>query len=647
MQELIAILFLLIICLAFWGYGAMILEWLSKQNDYGSGVAVAIGISAFILSCGYFELFHLASPFTFHIFLVIGILLSLAQLGKAYFINMKVPRVLLLQEQFQASNSKALLANCVGIFISVFCLFITLSYFYHLPLNQHDDFSGYLVLVKRILQEGYQGGDPFNDRSIEQGFGAGNYIIALLGSYLPATASHLADTGIGLILLILLTLNAHKRAHISTSFAFPLVCIVIWCAVIINAPIVNASPLIIAGGLFVATISFYIQSNYGERYFDHVLLALLLSSFLVLKGNYIIPVCATGLCIYLSRLTIARLNRTALEFAIFLGCMLLFTLPWLIANWQFAQTPFYPLLGHGLVTPNALGLASLDQFADAILALLPYYAILMSLLASLYRFKEALDQRLFFFIFSLSIVITLLSCALTMTSAGSLTRYSYVSLFGPMTFLALYVLFNLSLKEVVSKSRLHISSALIFITLIGFSVPQLLDTMKRSSRELIKVLIHSTSNMSHSLDVAREQLRINLLQNSLPLGSTVLLRLDTPFLIDFGRGKFHEMDWPGNVGPKPGVPYDQSPENLAQYLRDQGIQYIAYSYGNEALFSIKDPELVSRQNHPNPWIRTQAVRTFAVQKQLQNLGDQYSRVFDNGQDFVIDLSRRIIPQFAK
>ena len=103
----------------------------------------------------------------------------------------------------------------------------------------------------------------------------------------------------------------------------------------------------------------------------------------------------------------------------------------------------------------------------------------------------------------------------------------------------------------------------------------------------------------------------------------------------------------GNVGPKPGVPYDQPPEALAQYLREQGIRYVAYSYANEALFSIKDPELVSRQNHPNPWIRTQAVRTFAVQKQLQSLGDRYSRVFDNGQDFVIDLSQRAIPQIAK
>jgi hypothetical protein len=102
------------------------------------------------------------------------------------------------------------------------------------------------------------------------------------------------------------------------------------------------------------------------------------------------------------------------------------------------------------------------------------------------------------------------------------------------------------------------------------------------------------------------------------------------------------MDWPGNVGPKPGVPYDQPPEALAQYLREQGISYVAYSYANEALFSMKDSELASRRNHPNPWIRTQALRTFAVQNQLEILGKQYPRIFDNDRDFVINISKPIL-----
>ena len=633
MQELITSFRLIIICLAFWGYGASIQGWDSRTRQSDVGISLAIGLSVFIAWCGHLELLHLASRLAFKIFLAFGILLALAKLSKSI-------KSIFLSNYF--SNYK-ILHVVIGTSFCIACTFITVWYFYLLPLNQHDDFSGYLVLSKRILQEGFQGGDPFNDRSIEQGFGAGNYFIALINTFLPTAAAHLADAGIGLAVLILLSIDACRKSLTAHSIWLVLACILIWCAVVINAPIVNLSPLIIAGGLFIAIISFYIHSNYGAHYFDHVLLALLLSSFLVLKGNYVIPVCATIMCIYLSRLSIAKFHRTLLEVIIFSIFMLLFTMPWMVSNWQFSNTAFYPLLGHGLVTPNVVGMTSINQFLDSITDLIPFYIILLALLGVVHRFKIDLDRQFLFFITSLVVSIILLSCALTMTSAGSITRYSYVSLFGPTGFLALYILFNLPLPAVVKGYKKNTINLALLMVLIGFAVPQLLDTLKRSSRKVVRSITLPTTRIDSQFDFAKEQLRVNLLQSSLPPNSIILLRLDAPFLIDFTKQKFHIMDWPGNVGPKPGVPYDQSPEMLAQYFRKNGIQYIAYSYANEAFFSTNDDELVSRKNHPNPWVRTQAARTFEVQKQLQVLGDQYLRVFDNGQDFVIDLSKKPPP----
>lgn len=633
MQELLATFYLLIICLAFWGYGANILRWGSPMHQPDTGISLAVGLGIFIAWSGNLELLHMASPLSFKIFLALGLLLALAKLSK--------PIKLIAISNWHGKLESFWVV--LGALLCMAFIFITVWYFYRLPLNQHDDFSGYLVLAKRILQEGFQGGDPFNDRSIEQGFGAGNYLIALMSSFLPINAAHLADAGIGLVLLILLSIDAFRKSTGTHTFWLMFACIIIWCAVVINAPIVNTSPLIIAGGLFISIITLYIRSNYGARYFDHVLLALLLSSLLVLKGNYIIPVCATIMCIYLSRLSITKLHRAILEMGIFSISMLLFTLPWMVANWQFSNTAFYPLLGHGLVSPNAMVMADFDQFVDSITTLIPFYIILLALLGVIYRFKVDLDRRLVFFITSLVVSLILLSCALTMTSAGSLVRYSYVSLFGPSGFLALYILFTLSPKELMRGDRRNVINAIVLIVLFCFSLPQLLDTLKRSSRSLVKAISLPTTGITSLLDFPKEQLRVSLLQSSLPPKSTVLLRLDTPFLIDFTQQKFHVMDWPGNVGPKPGVPYDKPPEILAQYLRENGIQYIAYSYANEAFFPSSDEELVSRKNHLNPWIRTQATRTFEVQKQLQALGGQYPRIYDNGQDFVINLSGKISP----
>jgi len=641
MQELIATLLILIICLAFWGYGTLILKPSSLQKVRHLGISTAVGISVFIAWCGQLELFHLAGSAAFKAFFGIGILLSLLAivgsiLGRIDHDDISITK------SFSSSvirfSSKALaIALCSG------CLFITFSFFYHLALNQHDDYSGYLVLAKRILQEGFQGGDPFNDRSIEQGFGAGNYLIAYLNTFLPVRASHLADAGIGLALLILITFDAYRRSKAPYALSLFAIVIIVWCVVAIHSPIVNISPLLVAAGLFIAIISYYVQSNFAEQYFDHIVLALMLSSLLVLKGNYVIPVCATIVCIYLSRVTIIKPSRVFIELGIFSLCMLLFTMPWMIANWQFAKTPFYPLLGHGLVTPNALGLASFDLFADAILVLVPFYIILASLLFILYRFKEELDMRFLFFITTLSSFIIALSCALTMTSAGSLTRYSYVSLFGPIGFLTLFILFLITPKRVLSISKQSIAGGIVLIVLSSFAIPQFFYATKRGFRDITNVLVYSTRDNLGELSFVKNQQRFESLQNSIPLHSKVLVRLDLPFLLNFQNHRFHVMDWPGNVGPAPGVPFDQPPEALAQYLRGQGIDHIAYSYGNQALFSQDDPELASRINHPNPWIHTQALRTFAVQSQIESLGQQYPRIFDNGHDFVINISKTKAP----
>jgi hypothetical protein len=638
MQVLIAFLYLLIISISFWGYGSLVLDFRRQKIESSLSTPMAVGISIFILLFGFFEFFHKSSRLALVMFLVVGLIFSLSKMAKNYYQWASNRNINSDKIRLKLHNPKLLMSVSLCIFACIFFAYSIIHYFYHLPLNQHDDFSGYLVLSQRILQEGYQGADPFNDRSIEQGFGAGNYLIALLISVLPIAASHLADAGLGIFLLFLLIIDAFKKS--SKSIYLLLTWILLLYAVVLNAPIVNTSPLIIACGIFIVAINFFIHSSYGANYGDHILIALLLSTFLALKGNYIVPVCALSICIYLSRMQIVGLRIALLEMGIFLTCMLLFILPWMLVNLEFAGTPFYPLLGHGLVTKNALGIASFSQFIDSILTFLPFFIILISITAILNRYKKSIDPYFLFFITSLTICTILATCALSMTTAGSITRYSYVSIFGPIAFLAAYVSFNLCVKGFISPSRHSISNLLIIVALIFSVTPQLLDVIKRGYRITTNKIYKTVASDKKQLDFYNDRLRISALQNSIPPDCTVLLRLDTPFLIDFRKHKYHVMDWPGNVGPAPGFPFNQSPEDLAQYLRNQGIRCVAYSYGNEALFSIKDSELSSRRNHPNLWVRTQALRTFDVQKQLENLGYQYVRIFDNGEDFVIDLSQK-------
>jgi hypothetical protein len=228
-----------------------------------------------------------------------------------------------------------------------------------------------------------------------------------------------------------------------------------------------------------------------------------------------------------------------------------------------------------------------------------------------------------------------------MTSAGLFTRYSYVSLFGPSIFLLIYILFDTSPKIFIEDIRKSFIKILVLLVFATICLPQLLYGFKHAAKEIVKTFTHKSSHITQSIDLEKETVRIHALQAAMPKDSKVLLRVDMPFLADFSYQKVFVMDWPGNVGPAPGVPFSESPEVLASYLREQGIRYIIYSYKNEALFSAKNPELVDRINHPNPWIRTQTLRTFAVQSQIESLSRQYRVVYDNGQDFVLDLNTTV------
>jgi hypothetical protein len=572
---------------------------------------------------GYLELFKLAGPIFFNSFVTFGLLLYFCYL--IHFLS---------ENKFFIANFinklKSPLKFFFGGVISLVLIAITINYSLNLPLNTHDDFNGYLILTQRILQEGHQGADPFNDHSIEQGFGAGNFFLALFANFINISDLHIVDIGVGLILLFLIFMKLIKIQSKVLIISLLLV-------IFINSPIVNLTPLLIACGIYLISINFFIQSNYANKLIDYIALSLLLSCLLLLKGNYILPVMALSTCIFLTRIRGNGFKKSILEILLFSFLMILFTAPWMISNFRFSDTAFYPILGHGLVSPNALTLATGTQYFETALNLIPTYALLIALLSNIFASKNKANYHLTFFLSTLVLITITLSICLNLTSAGLFTRYYFVLFFGPVAFLSIYVINNYYSQKIYLKNyREHILEYFILFIILVIFIPTFAKAIKYTTKQLNKSIFE---HMSY--DFSDDYLRITSLQNKIPIGSKILFRLDMPFLGNFKTHNISVMDWPGNSGPYPGVPFTYEAESLAQYLRAQGIMYILYSYKNEALFSRKNPELFSRINHPNPWIRSQAIRTFAVQDQLESLSKTYRIVYDNGQDFVLDLNTTV------
>ena len=66
---------------------------------------------------------------------------------------------------------------------------------------------------------------------------------------------------------------------------------------------------------------------------------------------------------------------------------------------------------------------------------------------------------------------------------------------------------------------------------------------------------------------------------------------------------------------------------------------MAYSYAKEANFprSYIEPRLIPNDNK---WWENQALNTFEFQDSLQKLGESRKRIYDDGENFVIDLSSK-------
>jgi len=121
------------------------------------------------------------------------------------------------------------------------------------------------------------------------------------------------------------------------------------------------------------------------------------------------------------------------------------------------------------------------------------------------------------------------------------------------------------------------------------------------------------------------------LQQSVPPGVAILTRLDRPFLLDFKRNPVFLVDY-AEASPPPGMPYSKGGEALARYLIPLPVRYVAYSYSDEA-------ERRSAPAHDvvSPWMRNQLRYTDDFEDDLEELAKTRRRIYDDGNNFVLDL----------
>jgi len=512
--------------------------------------------------------------------------------------------------------------------------------------NWHDDLAAYFVFPKKMLQAGSLGPDPFSERRIVSSLGGNYFLHAFILSMLSVKNLNLIDPGLGTIIAVGLLIGYFKNKGTPKRAAVFLLLFFLLTPV----PRVNTTASVIPLVLFLSFFRTLDWEGLETSGFivNAFIIALLAAAICSLKSTFI-PTCAILFILSYFFYVIESKIKPKAVYEFFIATILVgaFLLPWMISMYQSSGTLLYPIFGKGyhgsvygsflppstgLTTSLAIRLLRYQLGRPYILSLL-----LLSIISFLSRPTKFVRRGA-----SLSISISAILGAPIMLVTARIPhpRYYYSYVFAAIIILMMLALSNIGEKD-NSKFKNYtavFTSVLIAGIILGhnwYSTQWWYSPRYQYSRSIQNI----KAGVANPPFIADEVVfRHTRMQQSIPEGEIVLARLAYPFLLDFGRNRIFIADWPGGASLPPGMPSFKGAEALADYLISKSIRYIAYSYGDEALFWKK--RFGKRVNQGHPRIRTEARHAFDFQDNLEQLGKTRKRIYDDGYVFVLDLLNR-------
>jgi hypothetical protein len=634
---LFAFIWGVVVFFALAGWGWLLGKFLLRKFSPDLAWLEALGLAFSTVVGGLLDLTGAISKTSVTIYLVLGLCLFAAWLfenGLSLFNNARI--------YFRSLWNKKTLAF-------LFCLVMAATIFkYTLAVspgnfNIHDDFQAYFVFPDKMLQTGHLGNDPFSERRMVSMLGGGYFLDTFITAQLGEKNLHLFDQGVMLLALLIIVWALARDVGVPKEHRLMLLLVVLF----IDQPVANITSLLAGTVLFLAMGRlFYL--TFREKavpvWARAVLAALITTGLISLKSNFVPAAGILFSLYYFFLFRDAKYNRrVVMEFFLSGLLVLLLLSPWMVSMYQSSGTLFYPLLGKGffhtvpgsLAAPNAQ-LFSLDGLARAVYSIQKVLIFALALLAGFYL-KSKPDNRTNFYGNLALLISSLLGLAAIIYATGAIDVYRYAFPFLLAAFLALATaaLSPASSQRYFSSVNLNMASVVFILVslVVGSGLAILLDQEKA---ELASLKFALTNQQLLTPVVAGQHLA---LQQAVPAGEIILARLDKNYLFDFKRNPVYIIDNPGGVSLPPGMPFFLGSEPLAQYFLSHNIRYLAYSYKNQANFNL---QLFGEALGPgiHPWVRSSVRQIFDFQGNLESLGQTRKRIYDDGNNFVLDLSQK-------
>ncbi len=618
--------------LSFIGFGWLVTTLLLNHKSFAIGTQAVFGVIVFLLVGGYLDFFKVVSPTSLLSVIGVGLLIFIYALSQNYRVTI---------DWFNAawrvikSNKQWALVLGLVLLLIIFRYALAVAFF---PFHTSDDYQGYLVFPEKMIQTGQLGNDPFSERRIVSSLG-GSY---LLSAAVLAVGSlknlHLIDHGLGVVMLLLVLIELLTQLKLRKWYAL----LVVLLVVLIPSPSGNVTSFFLAAAIFLALFRLV---YFKEKISDWRLLSVvgfLTLGLVILKTNLVIPALALYGCFFIFCFYLRSWKIWLPQGLIIFALAIIALAPWLLSMLASSGTLFYPFLGPGFYGTRYGNFAGhfmlfnifslfrlITEFISSINLFIPLFILLILI------FRRPAKNK---FILGSIALSCLLGIVAVIYGVGGYSLYYYTF---PFVLPTVIFLLTIELADSGSTENPTADSSvyplLLAVLMVGLFIQKDLGLMTDIKASLsfdqgIKVGLINTELVT----LEERQQFINL-QNSIPAQATLLARLDKNFVFDFRRNNVFIIDLPGGSSLPPGLPFRQGGERLADYLLSVGIQYVAYSYGNEANFSKQGNSGMLRA-HVNPWLKAETEHSFDFQDSLMELAKSRKIIYDDGKNFVLDLS---------
>ena len=434
--------------------------------------------------------------------------------------------------------------------------------------NPCDDDAAYFVFAKRLLDSGTLI-EPFSQRRL-QAYGGYSLLQAVVWAFGSQKNLSVLDGGLSVVVLAGMVFGYCRKVKASIGLAY----LIAGLAILLPVPRANSMSQAAGVVFFLALFrTLQISIQWVPRWQDGVIAAMVVAATCSIRMSYI-PVVAGFCAIGFLFANPWPLRRRMVYLAGMGLAATLFLLPWMSLLHRSSGSYIFPLM-HGNQQPGTgmyslhLTLGELAQWVGGFFLSVNVVPLVVPALLLAWAARDRMAAA---FLAAALVTTAALVTAISYSDYENLFRYSHAALFVALLVALTSALGSRGAANGSGSRRLGFVAGAGFLLFLN-ALPAALGGFAVASR----VATLSAQIKDDHPFYSREAIAsYRELQSLVPPRSTLFTALSAPTLLDFNRPIFI-LDIPGACSPTPGMPFFRGPAALKSYLRNQGIEYIAYS----------------------------------------------------------------------